>query len=167
MKDQNKVINHSFYSTLSGFIIISLFCISSKTVINHGISSIKKDIINQDKKGSLSRDYWKNFQDELTSLSALIDFGMRPSKSQSVPSGSDKLLSFEAVSWNDNSKTSNWDDNYAQRIYGYLVPEVSGSYKFFVAAKDASELWLSDSEDLSKIQRIGGGNGSNAHYFWP
>lgn len=155
MKDQNRVINPSFYSTLSAILIISLCCISSKAVIN------------QDNKGSLSRDYWKNFQDELTSLSALIDFGMRPSKSKSVPSGSDKLLSFEAVSWNDNSKTSNWDDNYAQRIYGYLVPEVSGSYQFFVAAKDASELWLSDSEDPSKIQRINGGNGSKAQYLWP
>ena len=121
----------------------------------------------QSNTGSISRDYWKNFQDDLSSFSALIDFGMRPSKSQLNPAGSDKLSSFEAVSWDNNSKTSNWDDNYAQRIYGYITPEVSGSYQFMVAGRDGCELWLSENEDPLKIQRISGGMAARAQYAWP
>ncbi len=167
MKNQNESSYRSGYGILPVFLIVSLFCISSKAVNKSGVFSDLKNGIYQENKGSISRDYWKNFQDELASLSLLIDFGMRPPKSQLKPSGSDKLLSFEAVSWDNSSKTSNWDDNYGQRIFGYLIPEVSGTYQFFVAARDGSELYLSESEDPSKIQRIGGGNGSSAQYAWP
>jgi len=121
----------------------------------------------QTAKGGISRDYWKNFRDDMSSFSSLIDFGMRPSKSQINPTGSDKLASFEAVSWDNSSKTSNWDDNYAQRIYGFIIPEISGNYQFVVAGRDACEIWLSENEDPAKIQRIGGGSGASAQYAWP
>jgi alpha-L-fucosidase 2 len=167
MKNQNESSYRSGYGILPVFLIVSLFCISSKAVNKPGVPSDLKNGIYQENKGSISRDYWKNFQDDLPSFSLLIDFGMRPSKSQIMPAGSDKLTSFEAVSWDNKAKTSNWDDNYGQRIYGYLIPEVSGNYQFFVAGRDGSELYLSENEDPSKIQRIGGGNSSSAQYAWP
>jgi len=51
------------------------------------------------------------------------------------PSFSDELLSFEAP--------IDWGSNYGTRIHGYLHPETSGNYTFWIASDDAGELWLS------------------------
>jgi alpha-L-fucosidase 2 len=166
MKHPEKKYRRTVFAILSVFMILSLFFISSKPLLNNDVLSIVPGSGQQDNKGSVSRDYWKNFQDDIASFSAMIDFGMKPLKSKYKPDGSDKLKTFEAVAWNDNSKTSNWDDNYAQRIYGYLIPEVTGSYMFYISGKDGNELWLSESEDPAKIQRVGGGQGSAAQYTW-
>lgn len=37
----------------------------------------------------------------------------------------------------------NVNDNYGQRISGYLIPPVNGVYNFFLASDDTSELWIS------------------------
>lgn len=38
-------------------------------------------------------------------------------------------------------------DNYAQILFGYLVPKVTGDYTFYIAADNESELWLSTNEE--------------------
>ncbi len=42
-----------------------------------------------------------------------------------------------------SSGGSDWDDNYGDRLYGWLKPEQSGDYTFWIAGDDLSELWLS------------------------
>ena len=42
---------------------------------------------------------------------------------------------------------SNVDDNYGSRMNGWLVPPVSGGYKFWIASDDNGELWLSTNDD--------------------
>ena len=39
------------------------------------------------------------------------------------------------------------DDNFGQRVFGFLHPIESGAYQFALISDDASELWLSSDED--------------------
>lgn len=45
-------------------------------------------------------------------------------------------------------------DNYGGRITGFITPLESGSYEFFLRSDDASELWLSTSEDPAALEKI-------------
>src|SRR5262249_10889669 len=45
-------------------------------------------------------------------------------------------------------------ENYGQRLHGYIVPPVSGSYTFWIASDDAGELWLSTDADPAHRTRI-------------
>jgi len=38
---------------------------------------------------------------------------------------------------------SDWADNYGDRLFGWLKPEQTGDYTFWIAGDDLSELWLS------------------------
>src|SRR5690606_20290075 len=49
---------------------------------------------------------------------------------------------------------TNAGDNYGQRIRGYICAPATGSYTFYIAGDDDSELWLSSSDDPSKKQKI-------------
>ena len=45
-------------------------------------------------------------------------------------------------------------DNYGQRLSGWVVPPVTGSYRFYLSSDDASQLWLSTNDNpANKIQR--------------
>jgi regulation of enolase protein 1 (concanavalin A-like superfamily) len=59
-------------------------------------------------------------------------------------------------------------DNYGARMQGYLVPETSGDYKFWIAADDGCELWLSTDEVSCNAVRIAYHNAwTGAHnWFW-
>ncbi|MCK6499560.1 MAG: PA14 domain-containing protein, partial [Nitrospira sp.] len=47
---------------------------------------------------------------------------------------------------------SNIDDNYGQKLAGYLIPPSTGEYRFFIASDDHSELWLStDAHPANKV----------------
>ena len=44
------------------------------------------------------------------------------------------------------------DDNYGSRMWGWLVPPVSGDYTFWITADDMGEFWLSiDDEPANKV----------------
>jgi hypothetical protein len=45
-------------------------------------------------------------------------------------------------------------DNYGGRVTGYVVPPVTGEYKFFLRSDDASELWLSTSDNPAALVKI-------------
>ena len=49
-------------------------------------------------------------------------------------------------------------DNFGGRIVGYLYPETSGDYTFWIASDDASALYLSTSESLCDAVKICGHN---------
>ena len=64
----------------------------------------------------------------------------------SAPSFTDTLTSFEAP--------SNWANNYGTRVRGYITAPATGSYRFWIASDDASELWLSTNSNPANKQRI-------------
>jgi len=45
-------------------------------------------------------------------------------------------------------------DNYGAKVYGYLIPPVSGDYRFFLYSDDASELWLSPDDQEANAALI-------------
>ncbi len=91
--------------------------------------------------GSFDRDYW-------TGLSGSAITNLTSSSSYpAAPSGFDTIVGrLEAVSWSGTVTTKNYDDNYGQKLLGYIVPETTGSYTFWLSSEDYSEFWLSTDE---------------------
>jgi PQQ-dependent dehydrogenase (s-GDH family) len=77
-----------------------------------------------------------------TSVSNLTSSANYPNN----PTASGTLPSFEIP--------SNAFDNYGMRVYGYICPPVTGSYTFWIASDDNSELWLSTTSSSANKQRI-------------
>jgi hypothetical protein len=49
---------------------------------------------------------------------------------------------------------TDYGDNYAERIRGYITAPASGNYYFWIAGSDVAELWISnDSEPANKVRR--------------
>lgn len=49
---------------------------------------------------------------------------------------------------------TDFGDNYAERIRGYLTAPVTGNYYFWIAGSDSAELWISnDNEPANKVRR--------------
>ena len=65
---------------------------------------------------------------------------------QTSPSSTSLLTLFEAP--------SNIGNNYGARIRGYICPPQTGNYTFWIAADDASELWLSTNDNPASKVRI-------------
>jgi len=84
-------------------------------------------------RATLLREYWLNLPGVLVSdLTSSPNF-------PDYPSASNQIATFEAP--------INWADNYGTRIRGYITPAITGSYVFWISSDDASELWLSTSDD--------------------
>lgn len=49
---------------------------------------------------------------------------------------------------------SNIGNSYGERMRGFLIPSVSGSYTFWIASNNDGELWLSIDENPANRQRI-------------
>lgn len=90
--------------------------------------------------GRMTRDVWKGLSGP--AVSDLTGHANYPG----TPSFSTTLETLEAP--------SDWDDDFGERIYGYLIPPVSGSYTFWIASDGASELWLSTDPTEAKKQKI-------------
>ncbi|MFD0672790.1 fibronectin type III domain-containing protein [Cohnella sp. GCM10027633] len=86
--------------------------------------------------GSVIREYW-------TGISG-TSVGDIPTGTS--PSGTATLTSLEGP--------TNWADNYGDRIRGYITPTTSGTYTFYIAADDASQLWLSTNNSPSNKAQI-------------
>jgi hypothetical protein len=84
-------------------------------------------------EAGLLREVWTGISG--TAVSNLTSSPNYPS----TPNQSQTIYSFEAPV--DNA------DNYGTRIRGYVVPPTTGSYTFWIASDDNSELWLSNSAD--------------------
>jgi parallel beta-helix repeat protein len=86
--------------------------------------------------GSILREYWDGITGNSISAIPL----------STAPKSTTQLTSLEAP--------TNAADNYGQRIRGYICAPATGSYTFYIAGDDDSELWLSTSDDPSKKQKI-------------
>jgi len=49
---------------------------------------------------------------------------------------------------------TDWRDHYGTYVRGYLYPPGTGSYTFWIASDDQSQLWLSTDEDPAHIRQI-------------
>jgi len=72
----------------------------------------------------------------------------------SSPTGFDVLPRLRATNWGNPNQTSEWDDNYGQRLRGYITAPATGNYQFWIASDDASEVWLSTNDSPSNRVRI-------------
>jgi hypothetical protein len=86
--------------------------------------------------GKISREYWANVTGSLVTDIPL----------NTTPTTTSELISFET--------STNAANNYGQRIRGYLHPQISGNYRFFIAGDDRCELYLSTEDDPSKKVKI-------------
>ena len=93
-----------------------------------------------DVKGNILREYWLGI-----SGYSVVDLTGN-SRFPNSPSGTDLLSNL--------SPPGNWQDNYGQRILGFLYPPVSGSYTFRIQSDDQSELWLSADDNPTNKVRI-------------
>lgn len=90
--------------------------------------------------GAINFQRWLNITG--TSVANLTSNANYPNN----PSSSGTLTLFEIP--------TNAADNYGMRVYGYICPPTTGSYTFWIASDDASELWLSTSSNPANKQRI-------------
>lgn len=61
----------------------------------------------------------------------------------------------------------NYADNYGQRWSGWITPPQTGSYRFYVASDDASELWLSTNASRSGRVLIAKESTYRSSRSWP
>ena len=86
--------------------------------------------------GAISREVWTGIGGKSVSN---IPLGAAPNTTDTLPS-------FEAP--------TNWADNYGTRLRGYITAPVTGSYTFWIASDDNSELWLSTNDNPVNKVRI-------------
>ncbi len=92
--------------------------------------------------GGISFDRWNNITGN--TVSALTSNERYPNS----PDTSGICNSFEIP--------SNVADNYGERVYGLLAPAETGTYYFWIASDDNSELWLSTTNLISNKVKIAG-----------
>ncbi|MES2924794.1 MAG: PA14 domain-containing protein [Verrucomicrobiota bacterium] len=104
-------------------------------------------------KPSLKREVWTDITgtavSNLTSTTAFVN---------GKPSARGALTTFE-------SPTS-YADNFGERVTGYLVPPETGNYKFWIAANDTAELWLSTDSNPANRMKIASATAVTAARTW-
>ncbi|MBP7049781.1 MAG: hypothetical protein KBE65_02085 [Phycisphaerae bacterium] len=59
-----------------------------------------------------------------------------------------------------------WAENYGTRLYGWLKPDKTGAYTFWISSDDMSELWLSTNDDPAKAAKIASVTGWTNSQDW-
>jgi len=90
--------------------------------------------------GSILRESWTGISG--TTVSSLTSNTNYPNN----PTARDQITSLEGP--------TNEADNYGSRIRGYIYPPASGSYTFWVAGDDNTDLYLSTSDNPASASRI-------------
>jgi regulation of enolase protein 1 (concanavalin A-like superfamily) len=101
--------------------------------------------------GTILREVWEGIGG--TVVSDLTNNANYPAN----PSWSDEITSFNV---------DDFADNFGSRIHGWLLPETSGDYTFWVASDDASGLWLSTSDSPADAVRIAYVDGWTGNRAW-
>ncbi|MHC4633054.1 MAG: LamG-like jellyroll fold domain-containing protein, partial [Planctomycetota bacterium] len=105
-------------------------------------------------RGTILREVWEGINGEQVShLTAHPDY-------PDNPTWSDEITSFDSLPFNPDK------DYYGTRIHGYLHPETSGYYQFWIAGDDGVELRLSTSEESSDAVNIAYHNGWTSYKEW-
>jgi hypothetical protein len=63
-------------------------------------------------------------------------------------------------------ETTGLGKDYGERLRGYLLPPVDGEYRFWIAADDSGELWLSTDEEPANAVLIAQANGWTGRQEW-
>jgi hypothetical protein len=86
------------------------------------------------------REWWLNASGStVSSLTSNVNYPYNPT-------GRELAKTFEGP--------TSWADNYGTRIRGYLHPVTTGTYYFYIASDDASELWLSTNDNPANAVKI-------------
>jgi len=81
----------------------------------------------------------------------------------SIPLTSDPTITGDRFSF---ESLINWQDNYGQRLRGYICAPMTGNYVFWIASDDNSELWLSTDGNPAHKVRIAYINGWTNSRQW-
>ncbi|MGJ8633254.1 MAG: discoidin domain-containing protein [Luteolibacter sp.] len=77
-----------------------------------------------------------------------------------------KDLAHEATFLTSAETAVDVDENYGRRLRGSLIAPVTGSYTFYIASDDSSELWLGKSESKFTRYRVASVSGVTAYQEW-
>lgn len=103
-------------------------------------------------KGKLLREWWLDISG--SSVSDLTSNVNYPDAS----TGSEYISRLEGP--------VNWTDNYGTRIRGYLRPDQSGDYTFWIAGNDQCQLWLSTDAIPENAQMIASVPSNTPLRYW-
>ncbi|MFH1719362.1 MAG: PA14 domain-containing protein [Planctomycetota bacterium] len=95
--------------------------------------------------GEIMREVWEDIGG--TNVSDLTNNAAYPDS----PTYGDLITLFETP--------TDFADNFGSRVYGWLHPETSGDYTFWIATDDSSDLWLSTSDSSADAVVIAGVDG--------
>ncbi|MBN2103525.1 VWA domain-containing protein [bacterium] len=98
------------------------------------------------------REWWKDITG--SSINALTSDPRFPD----FPSGREYITQMEGA--------QNFGDNYSSRLRGFVCPDVSGTYSFWIASDDASQLYFSineNPESKAVIARVDNWTGSRSY----
>lgn len=90
--------------------------------------------------GTIRREWWNKIDGGLIAESA------RHPRYPGSPDGAAEEPNF--------SGPRDVNDNYLQRLRGYVVPPQDGEYVFWICGDDESELWLSSDDTRANLRRI-------------
>lgn len=80
--------------------------------------------------------------------------------------GADYLPALESAGWERPYVDSNWADYYIEKLEGYIVPEESGDYRFFVSGDDTAVYFLSTDSSRGNLQKIADLKNASEQYEW-
>jgi hypothetical protein len=101
----------------------------------------------------LTREYWTGIGG--STIANLTSNAAYPNS----PTGQDVISTMRATNWSNSAVSSNWADDYGQRIRGYITAPATGSYTFWISGDDNVELWLSTNDSAANRVRIAYHNG--------
>ncbi len=102
--------------------------------------------------GAITRQVWNDISgNAVTDLTNNADYPDNPDLTEII-------TSFEGP--------TNWAENYGSRLYGFLIPPATGSYTFWIASDDYSELWLSTDENPDNRVKIAYAYGATGSQEW-
>lgn len=104
-------------------------------------------------KAALKREVWTNLSggQAVTDLTGSLYFPQSPD--------------ITAYTQNFKAPTS-FGDNYGQRLSGYVIPQETGNYTFWIASDDGGELSISSDSSAANKKRIATVNGSVGEEQW-
>lgn len=141
-----------------GTVQVGLFSTSGSS----GVTSraIVSQYANVTSAAGVLREYWTGISG--SSVTALTGNANYPN----TPTGSTPQSTLESVSWITPSITSDWANDFGQRVRGWIVAPATGSYTFWCAGDDSHELWLGSGASPTSKSLIASVNGWTGYREW-
>jgi hypothetical protein len=102
--------------------------------------------------GAITREVWTGISENY--VSNLTNHPLYPDS----PNIREEISDFEGP--------VDWAENYGTRIHGFLTPSDTGSYTFWIASDDNSELWLSSDANPANAAKIAEVTGWTSSRQW-